>query len=128
MQENNIVEPVKKENKGLSIAAMVLGIVSASLFCIWYISIPCAILAIVFGAIERGKNKKNKYAKSGLILGIVGILISILFIVIVIIAMSVSIYDSAQEAIEETKQQKRTELMNQIRSKQQIEDSYYDFY
>ena len=36
-----------QESKGMSIAAMVLGIVSVVFCCIAYISIPCAILALI---------------------------------------------------------------------------------
>ena len=49
MNENNT------ESKGLSIASMVLGIVSLVLSCIVYISVPCAILAIIFGIIGMKK-------------------------------------------------------------------------
>ena len=69
----------KKEQKGLSMAAMILGIVSVSLFCIWYLSIPCAILAIVFGVIGGKKGAKGM-AKAGLILGIIAIALDILVI------------------------------------------------
>lgn len=49
-----------EQNKinGFNIAALVLGIVSIVLWCLWFISIPCAILALVFGII--GVKKKGK--------------------------------------------------------------------
>lgn len=49
----------EKESSGLSIASMVLGIISIVLFCIYYVSIPCAILAIIFGVIGRKKAEKE---------------------------------------------------------------------
>ena len=55
-QNTNNMENDKKQvndKKGFSIAALVLGIVAIVLSCIWYISIPCAILAIVFGILEK---------------------------------------------------------------------------
>ncbi len=59
-EEDEIIETGETQevqgNKGLSIAAMVLGIISVALFCIWYIALPCAILAIVFGVKEKKKN------------------------------------------------------------------------
>lgn len=58
--------------KGLSIAAMVLGIVSVVLSCIWYVSIPCAILAIIFGIIGKKRDGRGM-AITGLVLGIVAI-------------------------------------------------------
>jgi len=62
------------EQKGMSIASLVLGIVGLVLFCFWYISIPLAILAIIFGII--GKNKGGKgMAIAGLVLGIITVVI-----------------------------------------------------
>ena len=58
--------------KGLSIAAMVLGIVAVVLCCIWYISFPCAILAIIFGIIGKKRDGRGM-AITGLVLGIVAI-------------------------------------------------------
>ena len=52
-----------EEKKGLSIASMVLGIVSLVLCCIVYISVPCALLAMKKG----GKGM----AIAGLVLGII---------------------------------------------------------
>lgn len=74
VQEN----PVKEENKGLSIASLVLGIVSIVLFCYAYISIPSAILAIVFSILGKKKGGAGM-AKAGLILGIIALSIIVLF-------------------------------------------------
>ena len=60
------------EQKGLSIASMVLGIISLVLFCLWYVSIPCAILAIIFAVIGRKKGGKGM-ATAGLVTGIIAI-------------------------------------------------------
>lgn len=61
-----------EEKKGLSIAAMVLGIISIVLFCIWYVSLPCAILAIIFGIVGMKKGGKGM-AIAGLVLGIIAV-------------------------------------------------------
>lgn len=58
--------------KGLSIAAMVLGIVSVVFCCVWYLSIPCAILAIIFGVIGKKRDGRGM-AIAGLVLGIIAI-------------------------------------------------------
>ena len=39
----------QKDRKGFAIAALVLGIVSIVLACVWFLSIPCGILAIIPG-------------------------------------------------------------------------------
>lgn len=76
-EENKTTETVEtpvQESKGLSIASMVLGIVSVVLFCIWYISVPCAILAIIFGIVGMKKGGRGM-GIAGLVLGIVAIAI-----------------------------------------------------
>ena len=62
----------KQESKGLSIAAMVLGIIAVILFCYPFISIPCAILAIIFGVIGKKQGGKGM-GIAGLVLGIVAL-------------------------------------------------------
>lgn len=62
----------QNEGKGLSIASMVLGIVSVVLCCLWYVSLPCAILAIIFGVIGMKRDGKGM-AIAGLVLGIVSV-------------------------------------------------------
>jgi len=61
-----------QESKGMSIASMVLGIVSVVLCCIAYISIPCAILALIFGFVGKKKGGKGM-AIAGIVLGIIAI-------------------------------------------------------
>lgn len=65
--ENGVVTPNETvpEKKGFSITSMILGIVGLFVF-----SIPCGVLAIVFGAIGRKKGGKG-FATAGLILGII---------------------------------------------------------
>lgn len=70
MENENVQNPMPQESKGMSIASLVLGIVSVVLFCYTYISIPCAILAIIFGILGKKKGGKGM-AKAGLILGII---------------------------------------------------------
>lgn len=76
-EENKTTQTVAQENKGLSIASMVLGIVSVVLFCIWYISIPCAILAIIFGIVGMKKGGKGM-GVAGLVLGIVALAVLVI--------------------------------------------------
>jgi glycerol-3-phosphate acyltransferase PlsY len=74
---------VVNESKGLSIASMVLGIVSLVMLCIWYVSIPCAILAIIFAIVGRKKGGKGM-ATAGLVLGIIALAIDVVIVIGVI--------------------------------------------
>ena len=70
----------KTESKGLSIASMVLGIVSLVLSCFVYISVPCAILAIIFGIVGMKKGGRGM-GIAGLVLGIISIALWVLALV-----------------------------------------------
>lgn len=71
--------------KGLGITSMVLGIVSLALFCVWYIAIPCAIVAVILGAIGLNQSK-SAGLKNGM--AVAGIVCSVIAIAIVIIALA----------------------------------------
>lgn len=67
---------------GLAVASLVLGIVGIVFFCLCFVSIPCNVLAIVFGAVAMNQTKKGEasghgMALAGLILGIIGLLLSV---------------------------------------------------
>jgi hypothetical protein len=64
---------------GLSIASLVLGIISVVTFCFWIVGVPCAILAIIFGFIGRTQGGQGM-AVAGLVLGFVSL--GLLFLVI----------------------------------------------
>lgn len=88
-----------KDKKGLAIAAMVLGIVSLVLFCIWYISLPCAILAIIFGIISI-KSSKRGMAIAGISTGAVGAILMILLYVLAFVLIGVGTSAGVKEIIE----------------------------
>ena len=76
---------VERPGNGQAVAALVLGLIAVPLMCFWYIAFPCAILAIVFGALGRSKAKQQGatgkgMATAGLALGIIGVLLPILVI------------------------------------------------
>jgi len=106
MEEEN--KQVVEEKKGLSITAMILGIVSVILCNSIIISVPCAILAIVFG-VKENKKHKNGFAKSGFILGIISIIFTI---VLFAISMSItsSLFDTAKEASDKYKENKKSSI------------------
>ena len=90
-------EEPKKERKGFCIAAMVLGIVALVLFFIWYISIPCAILAIIFGILGI-KTVHKGMAIAGLVTGIIGLVIWVFLIMIILmLGFAIGISDALED-------------------------------
>lgn len=71
----------KQPSSGLSIAGMVLGILSILSFLLFFVSIPLGILAIIFGIIGIAMKRGRGMAIAGLITGILGITLSVLIIV-----------------------------------------------
>ena len=69
--------PAVVPGKGMGIAGMVLGIVALVLFCFWYISMPCAIIAVILGGVAASKAKaagmKNGAATAGIVCGCIAI-------------------------------------------------------
>lgn len=80
MVEESNVNPMQNPNQvqakvnGLNIAALVLGIVSLVLWCVWFISIPCAILSLIFGIIGVKKVGKG-LALTGIITGAIALVL-----------------------------------------------------
>lgn len=90
-QTNEKKQP-QKDRKGFCIASLVLGIVALVLFCLWYLSIPCGILAVIFGILGMKATNKGM-AIAGLITGSIGLVISTLIIIMLFVfgfAMGVS--------------------------------------
>ena len=79
----------KKNEIGIALSSFILGILSIILFYFSYIALPCAILAIYFGKFSiKQKIGGKEYAKFGIKLGSIAIIILVAFI---IIAIAVSI-------------------------------------
>lgn len=68
---------------GLAIASMVLGIVALVLSCcIYYVSIPCALIGIILGGVSLAQHKPGKgMAIAGLVTSIISIIPAIIVIV-----------------------------------------------
>ncbi|HOV40538.1 MAG TPA: DUF4190 domain-containing protein [Oscillospiraceae bacterium] len=80
---------------GLSIASMVLGILSILFFCIPYISIPLAIVGLILGIISLVKKQGGKgMAIAGVICSAIGFVIGIIIIIMAIAAVSSGMYSS----------------------------------
>jgi hypothetical protein len=69
--------PTGKE--GFAIASLILGILSLFFMCVWYLAIPMAILAIIFGSMGKS-SIQGTLATIGMILGVVGIVIPLLIV------------------------------------------------
>ena len=77
---------------------MILGIVALVLFCIWYISIPCGILAIIFGALGV-KTMDKGMAVAGIVTGAIGLVISICIIMaIFIFGVAIGLTDAIENS------------------------------
>ncbi len=64
-------------SNGMGVAGLVLGIISAVVFCVWPVAILLGVLAVTFGAIGRGKAARGEatnagQALAGIICGAVG--------------------------------------------------------
>ena len=74
-----------RRHSSMHIAAFVLGIISVVANFFWYISIPCGVLAIIFG-VKSARAMASKLGKAGFILGIVGVSITVLVYISLILA------------------------------------------
>lgn len=73
------VAPPSNQGDAVSIASLVLGIVSVTLCCIWFFTIPISITGLVLGVLGRRKSEKfDSLATAGFVLSIVGLILSIL--------------------------------------------------
>jgi hypothetical protein len=79
-------------SKGLSITSMVLGIVSVVTVLFWFLSVPLGIAALVTGILGRKRNAGAKgFWLTGIITGVIGILLSIILVVIAIAFVNTAI-------------------------------------
>ncbi|MFD7707621.1 DUF4190 domain-containing protein [Streptomyces sp. NPDC059785] len=90
--------PMSPQN-GFGVAAMVLGILSICLFCLYgVVSLVLGILAVVFGVkgrkrVERGEADNHGQAQAGFIMGIIGIVLGIAVLVLLGIGIGAAISD-----------------------------------
>lgn len=71
-----------QEKKGFAIASMILGIVAIVLGgCLWYISIPCAVVGLILGALSA-KAKKNGMATTGIVLSIIALAWTVIALIV----------------------------------------------
>ena len=71
--------------KGLGIGSMVLGIIAICCCCIWYLSLPCAIVGLILGGVGASQasqaGQKNSMATAGITCSIIAIACAIIFLI-----------------------------------------------
>ncbi|GGW70116.1 DUF4190 domain-containing protein [Streptomyces griseoloalbus] len=77
-------------SNGMGVTGLVLGIISAAVFCIWPVAILLGVLAVIFGAIGRGKATRGEatnggQALAGIICGAVGSALGVGFGILVLV-------------------------------------------
>ena len=100
----------------MAVASMVLGIIALVLFCVWYVSIPVAIVGLILGVIASGKAKRGEgggagMAKAGIICTIIALALDIIVIIGVIVGFSLfgnKIRQIQQRQIQQMQQQQNT--------------------
>ncbi|MFF9281137.1 hypothetical protein [Streptomyces griseosporeus] len=80
---------VPAPSNGIGTAGLVVGIVSAAIFCLWPVAIVLGILAIVFGAVGRSRANRGQatnagQALAGIICGVAGLVLGIGMMVLVL--------------------------------------------
>lgn len=86
--DNNTTPTQEPEQKGMSIASLILGIISLVLFCFWYLSLPCAIIAIILGVMGRKKGGKGM-ATAGIVLGAIAIVLVVVILILAAVGIGV---------------------------------------
>lgn len=77
-----------KRSTGLATASIALGIVSIVTFCCLYAALPCGALAIILGLLSRGGEMTfSTTGKIGIVLGIIGLVLTIALYAFVIVMM-----------------------------------------
>lgn len=78
----------KGQGHGFGIAAMICGIISLIGCCIWFVSIPAAIAAIILGIVQIVKNQPKGMAIAGIVCGVFGLLLTIITVVASLLFMN----------------------------------------
>jgi hypothetical protein len=122
------VVPGQAPSQGLAIGAMVCGILAFIGCCAWYLAGPLALVAVVLGHIAISKIKSNPsanggkgMARTGLILGYLGLIGAILFAAFTFWFVTLT-PEQMEKFLQGLPEEQRREIMEQIeaeRAKQQ---------
>lgn len=112
-------EATQKKN-GMAVAAMVLGIISLALFWTGTIGAICGVLAIIFAIVAKNKIKADAdlahtggKAKGGLIMGIIGMILSIVWIIMIMMAAN-ALANELQDRADAFENQDMQELLDNL--------------
>jgi hypothetical protein len=78
-----------QQGNGLAVAGMVLGIVSLVLVCLWFISLPCAIVGLCLSAAGKGRARETN---SGGGMAVAGIALSCVTLALLLIILLVTFF------------------------------------
>ncbi len=99
-QPTAVVQP--KQGNGLAVAGMVLGIISLALFCIWYVSFPCAVTGLILSIVGLGKSKQTGagggMAKAGLVLSLIALSLAMIIIILVLVGIAFLPWQQVEES------------------------------
>jgi hypothetical protein len=114
--------PNPSQNTGMAMGSLICGIVSivlAIIPCLWFLSVPLGLVAIILAVIARGKIARGEAggagaAKGGLITGIIGIILSI------VISTAIGLFfRAAGNKLQQEYEKERVRLEQQQRPQQQ---------
>lgn len=112
------------DKKGFAIAALVLGIIAIVLCCIWYVSIPCGIIALILGILGRKSSKKGM-STAGIVTGVIGMILCIVLYV-GIAFLGLSIFNSAVKSVDDVNDQLQQQ-MDELEDYSSSFDYDYDY-
>ena len=89
--------PPKKTGNGMSIASLVMGILSLVCCCCGYVGISLGALGIIFALLSRQDEPMNTQAKVGLILACVGIALKVISIILLLVMNAAGLVDETTD-------------------------------
>ncbi len=82
-------------NRGMSIAALVMGILSLICCCCGYLGIACGALGIIFALLSRQDGPMDSKAKTGLVLSGIGLALGLISTVMFLILYALDLWNAA---------------------------------
>lgn len=107
--------PGAQASQGMAIGSLICGIASIVFFCVWWLSIPLGIVAVVLAVMAKGKIARGEaggagLARAGMICGIIGAVLSLLITILAVVGITMfgdRIQKEAERMQREAEQQQR---------------------